>query len=413
MHPDKAKQAFIASRVNAASKKARSAARSATSKAKADGKPTKSIKPPKPTAIKQPTERELKAVTKKATEDFARLSLISKILQGADRERYDHFLQNGFPAWRGTGYYYSRYRPGGGTVIFGLFVFAGGAVHYLVLVLGWKRQRDFVQRYIQQARTLAWGDSSLVAGIPGISNAGESTATSTSVPQADDPGANDSAPMNRRERRAQEKAKKKPSAKDRAHKGNDSGAATPTNEPADSNGPAAGGSVGPAPGPRKRVQAENGKTLVVDSIGNVFLEEVVHEDDADSDDEGELQLFLLDADEMPRPTVRDTMVFRLPVWVVGKLKERITGSGGDDEDETTDGGARRRKKVPRKPKPGDIGVAEPTPAVSVPSVAAGIRGVASGTSSGDDEVDGFVAVGEKVHEGRSGGGKKKKGKKGR
>lgn len=26
--------------------------------------------------------------------------------------RYDHFYKNGVPRWRGTGYYYSRWRPG-------------------------------------------------------------------------------------------------------------------------------------------------------------------------------------------------------------------------------------------------------------------------------------------------------------
>jgi hypothetical protein len=30
-------------------------------------------------------------------------------------QRYDFFYKNGVPKWRGTGYYYSRYRPGLGV----------------------------------------------------------------------------------------------------------------------------------------------------------------------------------------------------------------------------------------------------------------------------------------------------------
>ena len=39
-------------------------------------------------------------------------------------------------------------------------------------------------------------------------------------------------------------------------------------------------------GEKKRVRAENGKVLIVDSIGNVFMEE--------RNDEGELEEYLLD-----------------------------------------------------------------------------------------------------------------------
>lgn len=30
-------------------------------------------------------------------------------------DRYDFFYKNGVPRWRGTGYYYSRFRPGLGV----------------------------------------------------------------------------------------------------------------------------------------------------------------------------------------------------------------------------------------------------------------------------------------------------------
>ena len=32
-----------------------------------------------------------------------------------ERHRYDFFYKNGVPKWRGTGYYYSRFRPGLGV----------------------------------------------------------------------------------------------------------------------------------------------------------------------------------------------------------------------------------------------------------------------------------------------------------
>ena len=49
--------------------------------------------------------------------------------------------------------------------------------------------------------------------------------------------------------------------------------------------PAATPPVG-ATGPRKRVVAENGKILVVDAVGNVYLEQ--------ADEEGDTHEFLLD-----------------------------------------------------------------------------------------------------------------------
>ncbi|CAJ0767125.1 3651_t:CDS:10, partial [Entrophospora sp. SA101] len=46
-------------------------------------------------------------------EKFSRLSSIGAILRNSEsRERYNFFLKNGVPKWRGTGYYYSRHRPG-------------------------------------------------------------------------------------------------------------------------------------------------------------------------------------------------------------------------------------------------------------------------------------------------------------
>ncbi|KAI0304092.1 hypothetical protein BC826DRAFT_212066 [Russula brevipes] len=72
-------------------------------------------------------------------ERFARLGVVSSILRSEEgRERYDFFYKNGVPRWRGTGYYYSRFRPGLGTVFVFLTVLSTG-LHYLVQRMNYKR----------------------------------------------------------------------------------------------------------------------------------------------------------------------------------------------------------------------------------------------------------------------------------
>jgi len=52
-------------------------------------------------------------------ERFARLGVVATILRNKEsRKRYDFFYKNGVPKWRGTGYYYSRFRPGLGVIGF-------------------------------------------------------------------------------------------------------------------------------------------------------------------------------------------------------------------------------------------------------------------------------------------------------
>jgi hypothetical protein len=239
----------------------------------------------------------VQAIVKKATERYQRLTVVANILKGEGRERYDHFLNNGFPTWRGTGYYYKRFRPGLGTVLLGLFLVGGGGAHYGALLLGWKRQRQFVDRYIRHARRAAWGDETGIRGIPGLDG---SPAPVPTVVEEEDTTAMQ---MNRRQKRQMEKEQRKEkTAKGAKHGGQASGTHTPIDTAAPT-------------GERKRVQAENGKILIVDSIGNVFLEE--------QDEDGTTQEFLLEVDEIPRPTIRDTALYRFPVWIYGKAVSRF------------------------------------------------------------------------------------------
>lgn len=287
LHPDKVKRSFIAN----------------SSKDKAKAKSKKGVN-----VSQGPSQKEIASAVKVAHERSARLNIVVNILRGPGRDRYDHFLKNGFPKWKGTGYYYERFRPGLGSVLVGLLLVFGGGAHYLALVLSWKRQREFVDRYIRQARRAAWGDELGVRGIPGLDSVNASASTST--PSAEG-GDSDAMPVNRRQKRMMDRGNKKESKKG-AKAARDSGTATPTTE--------SGGSTGE----RKRVVAENGKMLIVDSTGNVFLEEET--------EEGERQEFLLDIDEIQRPTARDTMLFRVPGWCFQKTVGRLTGSKVEDVD---------------------------------------------------------------------------------
>lgn len=268
IHPDKARQAYLSTYAKP------------TKKDKASGKKKAGV-----TVRKQPSAKELRQFDKEASARFARLGVVANILRGPERERYDHFLKNGFPAWRGTGYYYSRYRPGLGSVLVGLFAMMGGAAHYGALYLGWKRQRDFVDRYIRHARRAAWGDELGIQGIPGAlgGDSGTSTPVEQSAPQEQQYVDENGQPvmLNRRQKRMQEKEARKegkgPKNAKAAKKARNSGVSTPVEAELTSGGPR---------GPKKRVQAENGKVLIVDSAGNVFLEEET--------EDGDVHEFLLD-----------------------------------------------------------------------------------------------------------------------
>lgn len=266
LHPDKVRHSFVASKSTPAPKKPGEKKKKGTH------------------VSKGPSQREISNFVKEATARYQRLSVVAGILQSPERERYDHFLKHGFPAWKGTGYYYSRYRPGFGTVVFGLFLAGGGIAHYFVLTMSYRRQREFMERYIRSARKQAWGDETGVVGV--------TAPTPVELP-ADEP-ADPSTGLNRKQKREMERQQKK-----EKKGGNGKPKADPKPEKIQS-----------SEGEKRRVLAENGKVLIVDSVGNVFLEE--------EDEDGNVEEFPLDLNEIKKPTFRDTAVVRLPVWLFRK-----------------------------------------------------------------------------------------------
>ncbi|KAJ7283561.1 DnaJ domain-containing protein [Mycena rebaudengoi] len=90
-------------------------------------------------------------------ERFARLGVVSTILRNKEsRDRYDFFYKNGVPTWRGTGYYYSRFRPGLGFVSIFLILVTSG-FHYTVQHITYRTDLQRVQRFIKEAQLAAWG----------------------------------------------------------------------------------------------------------------------------------------------------------------------------------------------------------------------------------------------------------------
>jgi len=297
MHPDKARSNWIA---------AYDAPKPVHTKA--DGKPTTHVK-----KNKQPSKSEIDKFTKQASARFERLSLVINILRGPERKRYDHFLYHGFPAWRGTGYYYSRFRPGLGTVFIFLFIVGGGGIHYAVLYTKYVRQREFIERYIQHARRMAWGDDTKLANVPGLGDSQSNGAT----PREQTPENNqESMQWNRKQKRAMEKEKKKGPSKTSnnsriAEKAKNEGVSTPVEAELTS---------GPV-GAKKRTVAENGKILIVDSVGNVYLE--------DETEEGDRHEFLLDPNEIAKPSFQSTFLFRGPKFLYNKSIGRVLGQTTD------------------------------------------------------------------------------------
>ena len=169
-----------------------------------------------------------------------------------------------------------------------------------------------MERSIRLARKAAWGDDSGIKGIPGI----DGVATAPPPAPTQEEGA---VALNRRQKRQQERESKKEKDSSKSRGNRPSRTSTPMEVDVAS---------GPQ-GTRKRVHAENGKVLVVDSVGNVFLEE--------EDENGGKREYLLDPSEVPEPTVRQTLLFRLPMWTYSRIRYRLTKqlprATGQKEDE--------------------------------------------------------------------------------
>lgn len=296
IHPDKARQNFIAA---------------------------KSTRPPKKPGEKKqpgvhvskgPSQKEIDKFMKDAVARYSRLSVVATLLKGSQRERYDHFLKHGFPKWRGTGYYYTRYRPGLGTVLIGLFIAGGGVAHFSALKINYNGQRQFMEKYIRHARKTAWGNESGLAGIPGVTSG--PVEVPPVVEEEPDPYAN----LNRRQKREMEKQnrkdKSKGSTKPSAGRVLGTGESVPASTPQ---------------GQRRRVTAENGKQLLVDSVGNVFL---VEEEMDEETGEVITNEFLLDLDDIHKPTIYDTAVVRLPLWLWRKAFDPFLKSTKPVQDDT-------------------------------------------------------------------------------
>lgn len=63
---------------------------------------------------------------------------------------------NGFPRWRGTGYYYSRFRPSLAFVL--LFIIAAtSGVQLLIKMINWRRDVSRLESLRTTAKIMAWG----------------------------------------------------------------------------------------------------------------------------------------------------------------------------------------------------------------------------------------------------------------
>lgn len=252
--------------------------------------PGNNVKKPGVNVAKGPSARERAAVTKQANDRYAHFGVIANILRGPTRERYDYFLKNGFPLWRGTGYYYSRFRPGLGSVLLGLFLVFGGGMHYVAMYISWRRQKEFVARYVKHARRVAGSD----VPVPGLNGLASNTAQAQAAPVIPDEeeDQNGGMALNRRQKRMQEKDGKrkdvtKATRKARLTRGkNDDKDESSADDRPQISAPMEPEIISGPTGSRKKVIAENGKVLIVDSAGNVYLEEKTTE--------GQVHEFLLD-----------------------------------------------------------------------------------------------------------------------
>lgn len=96
---------------------------------------------------------------KQAEERFQRLSLVGNILRDQSlRKRYDYFLAKGFPVWKDTGYFYSKFRPGFFLTVGIIFILVS-LLHMVALRINRKQDYKRVSELKHQIKQQAWGGS--------------------------------------------------------------------------------------------------------------------------------------------------------------------------------------------------------------------------------------------------------------
>ncbi|KAI5962317.1 uncharacterized protein KGF55_003393 [Candida pseudojiufengensis] len=96
---------------------------------------------------------------KKAEEKYAILSSVNNILRDASRkERYDYFIAKGFPKWKSTGYFYSKFRPGLLLTIFFVYLLIS-LLHFFALKINRKQNFKRIANLKDEIKTQAWGGS--------------------------------------------------------------------------------------------------------------------------------------------------------------------------------------------------------------------------------------------------------------
>lgn len=100
-----------------------------------------------------------KKLKKQAEERFQRLSLVGNILRDQSlRRRYDYFLAKGFPVWKGSGYFYSKFRPGF-FLTAGILFLLVSLLHIIALRINRKQDFKRVSEMKNQIKQQAWGGS--------------------------------------------------------------------------------------------------------------------------------------------------------------------------------------------------------------------------------------------------------------
>ena len=102
-----------------------------------------------------------KSARKIAEERFQRLSLVGNILRDQSlKRRYDYFLDKGFPKWKGTGYYYSKFRPGLALTVFLLYLLVG-VLQWVALKISRSQDYKRIVNLKNDLKNLAWGGSAV------------------------------------------------------------------------------------------------------------------------------------------------------------------------------------------------------------------------------------------------------------